>query len=135
MSDALAAATQIVSDYGQILNRLDPAHYGHPESSLPHAKQTIREAILTSFREFGRLRSDVRQGLIHGFVYLAQFVPDADAETIARGQDWMQQANESNAIPSDVERAMRLINDIKLEMERALEEISAMEQGLLHPDQ
>ena len=131
MSDALAAATQIVSDYGQVLNTMDPAHYGHPESSLPHAKDTIREAILTSFREFGWTRSDVRQGLIQGFVYLAQFVPDEDAAVIARGQDWMQQANKDNDVPAEVEQAVRLINDIKLAMERSLEEISAVENGLV----
>lgn len=94
----LSTATQVVTDYGHILSKLDAGCYGHPISLLPHTEDEIREAILTSFREFGQIRPDVREGLIHGFVYLAQFVPDHHAEIIVRGQQWLSQKPEQSTL-------------------------------------
>lgn len=127
----LTIATRIVSEYGNILNQTDSGLYGHPDSCLPHDKARIREAILTVFEQLGQLRPDIRHGLIHGFVYLAQFVPDQDAALIAQGQDWLSQNNPAETpAPVYVNESLKLINQIKADMESAMNEITRLEQKL-----
>ena len=55
--------------------------------------------------------SAVKESLARGFVYLAQFVPDADAAVLTP-------ESTQNSEP-----AMRLMNRVKVDMERALEEL------------
>ena len=66
----------------------------------------------------------VREGLARGYVYLAQFIDDADADVIARGA---AVASGIGGDDADAEPAMRLINRIKADMELALEELSGRE--------
>lgn len=115
-------ATKVVSDYGNVLSRVEPGVYGLPESVLPHARETIRFAILTLLRELGPDHAEVKEGLRRGYVYLAQFVADEDAELVARGQASVTGGTED----ASTEPAMRIINRIKLDMERALEDMRAM---------
>jgi hypothetical protein len=123
----LAMATKVVDDYGKILNGLDAALYGQPLSSLPHAKASIREAILTLFEQGDSLPPEIREGLIHGFVYLAQFVPDDEARMIAEGQQHLREDGmPGEDAPAIAVQALIVINRIKLEMESALEEIQAL---------
>ncbi len=127
----LTIATRIVSEYGNILNQTDSGLYGHPDSCLPYEKSRIQEAILTVFEQLGQLRPDIRHGLIHGFVYLCQFVPDQDAALIAQGQDWLSQNNPAHTpAPGFVSESLKLINQIKANMESAMEEINLLEQKL-----
>lgn len=127
----LTIATRIVSDYGNILNQTDSGLYGHPESCLPYEKSRIREAILTVFQQLGQLRPDVRHGLIHGFVYLSQFVPDEEAVLIASGQHWLSQNSPADTpAPEYVNRSLQLINQIKADMESAMLEIETLEKKL-----
>ncbi|WP_092405786.1 hypothetical protein [Dokdonella immobilis] len=115
-------ATKVVSDYGKVLSQVEPGVYGLPESLLPHTRESIRFAILTLLRELGPEHPEVKEGLRQGYVYLAQFVADEDADTVTRGQ-----ANFAASSPdpdqASAEPAMRIINRIKLDMERALEEM------------
>lgn len=64
---------------------------------------------------------ELREGLARGYVYLAQFVDDADADVIARGAAVASGIGDDAA---DAEPAMRLINRIKAEMELALDELA-----------
>lgn len=116
----LAMATKVVSDYGKVLAQVEPGVYGLPESLLPHGRDAIRYAILTLLRNLGPGHPEVKEGLRHGYVYLAQFVGDDDAATVSRGQASVSagQADDTSAEP-----AMRIINRIKLDMERAVEEM------------
>jgi hypothetical protein len=56
-------------------------------------------------------------------VYLAQFIPDADAAVLSKGA--FVQDDSHAAVDARSEPAMRLINRIKVDMERALEELHA----------
>jgi hypothetical protein len=115
----LGMATKVVSDYGKVLSQVEPGVYGLPESLLPHSREVIRFAILTLLRKIGPEHPEVKEGLRHGYVYLAQFVADEEADIVARGQASVSAgANDVSAEP-----AMRIINQIKLEMERAFEEM------------
>ena len=116
----LAMATKVVSDYGKVLALVEPGVYGLPESLLPHARESIRFAILTLLRELGPEHPEVKAGLRQGYVYLAQFVIDDEAEIVSRGQAGVAGGEVDDA---STESAMRIINRIKLDMERAVEEM------------
>ena len=64
----------------------------------------------------------IKEGLRRGYVYLAQFVSDDEAEIVSRGQ---ASINGTGGDTASAEPAMRIINRIKLEMERAVEEMGA----------
>jgi len=116
----LGMATKVVSDYGKVLSLVEPGVYGLPESLLPHTRESIRFAILTLLRELGADHPEVKEGLRQGYVYLAQFVGDDDAEMVSRGQ---ASVSAGSVDDESTEPAMRIINRIKLDMERAVEEM------------
>jgi hypothetical protein len=116
----LGMATKVVSDYGKVLSTVEPGVYGLPESLLPHARDSIRFAILTLLRQLGPDHPEVKEGLRQGYVYLAQFVGDEDAELVRSGQASVTDVSVDDA---SAEPAMRIINRIKLDMERAVEEM------------
>lgn len=113
-------ATKVVSDYGKVLSAVEPGVYGLPESLLPHTRESIRFAIVTLLQQLGPEHPEVKEGLRQGYVYLAQFVADEDAEVVTRGQASVAGAAGDEA---SAEPAMRIINRIKLDMEHALEEM------------
>lgn len=112
----LALATKVVTDYGRVLAQVQPGLHGVPESQLPHSKAQIRDAIVMLLQHLEPEHTAVKESLARGYVYLAQFVPDADAAVLSPSP---------GTAPASVP-AMRLMNRIKLEMERALEELGAM---------
>lgn len=117
----LALATRVVSDYGKVLAHASPGVYGLPQSLLPYPKERIRAALRFLLHEVAPGHPELREGLARGYVYLAQFVDDRDADTIARGA---ASASGMAGDCGDAEPAMRLINRIKAEMELALEELA-----------
>ncbi|HEX3897392.1 MAG TPA: hypothetical protein VHW73_14430, partial [Rudaea sp.] len=97
-----------------------------PESLLPHSKAQIRNAILMLLENLEPEQTAIKESLARGYVYLAQFVPDADAALIASsGADISSAIN----LTSGNESARKLLNRIKVDMERALEESQAMGVG------
>lgn len=112
----LALATKVVSDYGRVLAQVQPGLHGVPESQLPHSKAQIRDAIVMLLQHLEPEHTALKESLARGYVYLAQFVPDADAVELDKA---------AGAAPGNMP-AMRLMNRIKLDMERALEELGAM---------
>lgn len=116
----LGLATKVLTDYGKVLGGIETGTYGLPESFLPHSKAAIREATKTALAHVGFDQPAIREGLIRGYVYLCQFVPDQEAEVLSA----------TGAVPDDPNfdltassEAVRIISRIKLEMERALEEV------------
>ncbi|MHB8447579.1 MAG: hypothetical protein ACYC7G_05080 [Rudaea sp.] len=112
----LALATKVVTDYGRVLAQVQPGLHGVPESRLPHSKAQIRDAIVMLLQHLEPEHTALKESLARGYVYLAQFIPDADADVLSESP---------GAAPSSIP-AMRLMNRIKLDMERALEELGAM---------
>lgn len=112
----LALATKVVTDYGRVLAQVQPGLHGVPESLLPHSKAQIRDAIVMLLQHLEPEHTALRESLARGYVYLAQFVPDAEAGALD---------NSAGTAPNSIP-AMRLMNRIKLDMERALEELGAM---------
>ncbi|MBS0570256.1 MAG: hypothetical protein JSS28_06600 [Proteobacteria bacterium] len=108
-------ATKVVTDYGRVLAQVQPGLQGVPESLLPHSRSQIRNAIVMLLQHLQPEHTVLRESLARGYVYLAQFVPDAEATVLEK----------SAAVPGHLP-TMRLMNRIKLDMERALEELGAM---------
>ena len=119
----LALATRVVSDYGKVLAHVSPGVYGLPQSLLPYPKERIRAALRFLLHEVAPEHPELREGLARGYVYLAQFVDDGDADTIARGA---AVATGQSPDKGEAEPAMRLINRIKAEMEQALDELAGV---------
>ena len=120
----LGLATKVITDYGKVLAQVQPGLHGLPESLLPHKKAQIRSAILMVLENLEPQHTALKESLARGYVYLAQFVPDADANVIAAAGG----AAAMTLGPGN-EPAMRLLNRIKLDMERALEELQKMGVG------
>lgn len=119
----LALATRMVRDYGKVLASLRPEVYGLPESLLPHPKERLRDALRLLLTSVPLDQPELREGLLRGYVYLAQFVPDAEAALIAHGQALLGGVGGNG---NETEPAMRAINRIKLAMETALEEAGSL---------
>lgn len=122
----IAIATRVVSDYGRVLASIQPGLYGLPESLLPHQRARIHRALVTLLKrtEPEPELEAIREGLVRGLVYLAQFVPDDEVAIIRRGQSLL--AAGAGADDPDSTAALRIINRIKLDMERAMDEARAL---------
>jgi hypothetical protein len=125
----LALATKVVRDYGKVLAAVVPGVHGLPESLLPHSKAQIRSAIAMLLENLEPEHTALKESLARGYVYLAQFVPDADADILTRRSGSRNAAQ----VDSNNESAMRLINRIKVDMERALEDLRAFGLGVERP--
>src|SRR5206468_5227915 len=112
----LALATKVITDYGKVLAKVQPGLHGLPESLLPHSKVQIRNAIFMLLENLEPEHTALKESLARGYVYLAQFIPDTEAAVLALGS-----AANHTTINTSSEPAMRLINRIKVELERALE--------------
>lgn len=124
----LSLATRILRDYGKLLGEIEPGCCALPMSFLPHRKSAIREASLQVLQTLGTDDATLRDALIRGYVFLAQFVDDDEAMSVSEGQAQLDAvAAEAGAEPSSPEAlaALRVINRIKLEMEQALLEACA----------
>ena len=116
----LALATKVVTDYGKVLAHVQPGLHGLPESLLPHSRAQIRNAIFMLLENLEPEHTALKESLARGYVYLAQFIPDDDAAVLTKGGLAQKTTVDANSEP-----AMRLINRIKVDMERALEELHA----------
>jgi len=118
----LSIATKILRDYGRVLGQLEPGSYGLPEASLPHSKLSIREATKAAIKAVGPERPEIREALIRGYVYLAQFVPEPDVALLL----CVRAPNEPGFDLKQNLDALKIVNRIKLDMAQALGEIQAL---------
>ena len=119
----LAVAGKILRDYGKVLGEIEPGCAALPRSFLPHPRGAIQEATLRVLATLSPGDDALRDALIRGFVFLAQFVDDDDAMRVAEGQAQMDAlALDAGAEPQSLQalEALRVVNQIKVEMEQAL---------------
>lgn len=121
--DRLELAERIVSAYGAVLARLKHVNTALPSSLLPYPKSEIKQAIQTLLWEFDDMDKAVRNSLIQAIVYLEQFIPDNKVETVARGQAALQSADPDHPDWIYVDEANRIITQIKMNMEDALQDM------------
>lgn len=119
----LAVAGKILRDYGRVLGEIEPGCCALPRSFLPHPRGAIQEATLRVLATLNPTDEALRDALIRGFVFLAQFVDDDEAERVAEGQAQLDNlALEAGVEPQSPQAvdALRVVNRIKMEMEQAL---------------
>lgn len=119
----LAIAGKILRDYGKVLGEIEPGCAALPRSFLPHPRGAIQEATLRVLATLDPGDDALRDALIRGFVFLAQFVEDDEAECVAEGQAQMDAlALEAGSEPQSPQArdALGVVNRIKMEMEQAL---------------
>lgn len=124
----LSIATRILRDYGRVLAALEPGCCALPRALLPHSKDSIRHASLTVLKRLSAQERDLRDALIRGLVFLEQFVEADEAAIVARGQaqlDAVAAARDPRDCSPEALAALRVINRIKLAMEKTLHEACA----------
>lgn len=135
-TENIEQAEVIVSNYGKLLSTIEPSIYGTPLSLLPYNKEIIKVAIQTLLLNIENNNDAINDGLTQAYVYLAQFIPDEQAEIAERGRlilesDNIDIKNLPHAESSDDEtenlelanQAVQTINGIKTEMENLINEI------------
>jgi hypothetical protein len=121
----IAMATRILSDYAKLLGSIEPGCCALPLSFLPHSKNAIRQATLKVLKRLEPEDAALRDALIRGYIFLAQFVDDDEAMAVMMGQAQLDStALDAGEEPDSPEAlaALRVINRIKLEMETSLAE-------------
>jgi len=121
------AAEKVLTDYGAVLSEVEPSVSGLPVSLLPHDRDTIKEAIQLLLWELGDGDERLRDGLIQGYVFLGQFIPDHEAAIAARGQNVMRSGDPESNDWEQADQAARIANRIKLDMEALLQEITLLQ--------
>ena len=119
----LQSAQNIVTEYGHLLAQLEGSSYAHPLSRLPYDKDEIKSAIHLLLWELHGQDQDVSNSLAQSYVYLAQFVDDTEAETVARGQAVLQSSDLDPEELIYADQAVVIINRIKVEMENVMQDI------------
>jgi len=116
----LKNAEQIVNAYGKILAKLDAGNYGHPQSLLPFDRDEIKSAIQLLLWELEGENRDICNSLAQSYVYLAQFIPDDEADIIVQGQHFLSSSDFDDSHIEEAGEAARIINRIKLDMEEMI---------------
>ena len=119
----LQTAQNIVTEYGHLLAQLDSGSYAHPLSRLPYEKDEIKSAIHLLLWELHGQNQNICNSLAQSYVYLAQFVDDTEAETVARGQAVLQSSDLDPEELIYADQAVVIINRIKVEMENLMQDI------------
>jgi len=119
----LLAAQDIVTEYGHLLAQIDSTSYAHPLSRLPYDKDQIKSAIHLLLWELHGENQGISDSLAQSYVYLAQFIDDTEAATVARGQAVLQSSDlDPEELPYADEAAI-IINRIKAEMENLMQDV------------
>jgi hypothetical protein len=121
----LQAAQDIVTEYGHLLAQLESSSYAHPLSRLPYDKDEIKSAIHLLLWELHGQNQDVSHSLAQSYIYLAQFVDDTDAATVARGQAVLQSSDLDPEELIYADQAVVIINQIKVEMENLMQDLKS----------
>lgn len=137
-TEDIEQAEIIVSEYGKLLATLEPSLYGTPVSRLPYDKEVIKSAIQTLLLNIERNNEGIYDGLTQAYVYIAQFIPDAQVEIAEQGRAILEseklnptkiEQNNKESLESNAEnlelanKAVQTLNGIKTEMENLMNEI------------
>lgn len=119
----LQHAEQVVSEYGRLLSSVEPSIYGLPQSLLPCDKERIKQSIQTLLLCLDEENEQIREGLVQGYVFLAQFIPDEQAEIAAQGKNMIDAENKTPEQLEYANQAIRTLSEIKAEMENLMNDI------------
>lgn len=122
----IALALRVLRDYGRLLANLEPGACALPRSLLPHPPATINEASRRALKVIGDSDPALRDALIRGHVFLAQFVDDALAARVRDGQVLLDRSGPVDGVlvlpPPAALEALAEIQRIKAHMAERLAE-------------
>lgn len=116
-------AETIINEYGKLLSSVEPSIYGLPLSLLPYDKEQIKSAIQTLILSLPEDNEQIRDGLVQGYVYLAQFIPDDLAEQAQKGCRAMELQEKTAEDLELANTAIRILSEIKADMENLMNDI------------
>jgi len=122
-SVSIQEANAILKKYGKILSSFDQSSYGIPISKLPCDKQSIKNAIQLLLLELGNDQSNLQEGLITGYVILAQFISDEKTTILLQANTIFDKETIDTNSYGIAEQASQIISAIKLDMEELMNEI------------
>lgn len=131
----------IIEEYGKVLKGTAKRTFGVPESMLPYSKKVIKNAIRVALLMTDE--TDVREHLAYGYISLANFIPDDEAQrTEEIAQDFFSfldmeedrkkeflQARFKSGLLGDYELAMKITTKIAEEQKRLREELDRFLEG------
>lgn len=117
-------AEKIINDYCQVIKIADASLYGLPESLLQYNKVQIKQAILVALAELHDDEIDLRKSLMRSYLHLAHFIPDDQAMITHRGQEAILSGDINHPDFELGEQAVKIINNIKTEMEDLKDEVN-----------
>lgn len=103
----------------------DTSHLGQPVSMLRYSKEQIKQALFTALASLEPDEIDIRESLVQGCLFLAQFIDDYDADIARRGQIAITSGDPSHPDLLLGEPAVKIINQIKSDMEDIKTEVYA----------
>jgi len=123
LSQSIQDANILLSQYGKVLSVFDQSSYGIPLTKLPCDKIEIKNAIQLLLLELGTEDSKIQEGLIQGYVILAQFLPDDKISILVKANTIFNSESIDKTSYDIAEQASKIISSIKLEMEELMKEI------------
>lgn len=141
-SEIEQAVYSIIQKYGKILKNTSKRSYGLPESLLPYDKTIIKNAIKVALT--WEDNEDMRGQLKSGYIALANFIPDREAESAEdvsqdlfsflelgenEKKDFLQ-ARFKSGLLGDYEIAVQLTSRIAAEQKLLREEIEGFVNSL-----
>ena len=118
-------AEKIIRSYNRVIAQTDAASYARPQTALEYDKAQIKQAIMVALAALQADERDLRETLTRGFMQLAQFIPEAQAEIVQRGQNAILSGDPNHPDLQYGEQAVQIINRIKAEMEELKIEVDA----------
>jgi len=116
----------IVNSYGKILANASPTFYGLPVSDLPFSIVQIKDAIQTLIANHQYDNEDILQGLIQGYISLAQFVTNDELIILKKGMAAIDKKNPDEDDYKSMEQSSFITSKIKAEMENNSEELQLL---------
>ena len=128
----LRKAEQIVQVYGQVLERTATMVYGAPQSLLPYPKDEIKRAIRVALLALEASRKGsrdpeleyMREMLRVGYVELARFIPDEEAQIASMGQSALNSGDINHPGWKFVERTQQISTLMSEDQKALLDELN-----------
>lgn len=131
-------AEKIVNEYGRVLEQTSHLVFGTPESLLPYKKEIIKEAIKMTLDALEPEEQKIQEHLRVGYIELARFIPDEEAEIASKGQNLLTSCSlnaskeeileylKHNTTPENskcIDLTIKISEKISIEQKTLLEEI------------
>ena len=118
-------AEKIINDFGKVLEETSHMTYGASESLLPYKKELIKQALILSLHRLPPDDEQTRNSWEIGYISLANFIPDRDAEITAKFQAAIESGNINNPNWKYGDAAMKITNKITDETNALLKEVKS----------